>query len=297
MRPRLGEGVDEERLRQPAVALVAAYGEPVDVPRRAVVGDQDQRDAHDRGVGVEGDPEVPRLEARPAGRRGLEVLEALAVAHRPLEERVLQHVVGGAQLAGLGRPDDVAVRQVALRDRRARGELEHPAGPPHAEAEVLQQPVAGRALRHRHPDDARADAAAEVLEPVRPARCRSRGRGGRGGRRCRRGRRPSARRTPPGSRRRRRRPSGRRGRGWACAQSLTMSASSMATSPMSSCSWAAISTKTACASDFCRGRVVRPAGRAGGCWSGMGKVCCLTWRAVARLSPVSEPAGECPIPP
>ena len=44
------------------------------------------------------------------------------------------------------------------------------------------------------------------------------------------------------------------------AQSLTMSDSSMETTPMSSRSWAAISSKTARASVFCRGRVVRPVG-------------------------------------
>ena len=35
----------------------------------------------------------------------------------------------------------------ALRDRRARGELQHPAVPAHVVAERLEQPVAGRALR------------------------------------------------------------------------------------------------------------------------------------------------------
>ena len=55
-----------------------------------------------------GHPQVPRLEPGPAAGRGGEVLERLPVAHRPLEEGVLQDVVGRAQLVGPSRADDVA---------------------------------------------------------------------------------------------------------------------------------------------------------------------------------------------
>ena len=48
-----GEGVDEQRLGDPAVALVASYGEAVDVRRRPVVRDEDQRDADDGAAVVE----------------------------------------------------------------------------------------------------------------------------------------------------------------------------------------------------------------------------------------------------
>lgn len=77
MGPGLGEGVHEQGLGQAPVALVAAHGQPVDVPGGAVVGHEDQRDADDRALGVDDDAQVPRLEARTTGRRGDEVLVGL----------------------------------------------------------------------------------------------------------------------------------------------------------------------------------------------------------------------------
>ena len=69
-----------------------------------------------------------------------------------------------------GRPDRVALGYVAGRDGGTIGQLEHPALPAHVVAERLQQPVTGRALRHRHADHRGAASTCGVLHPARERR-------------------------------------------------------------------------------------------------------------------------------
>ena len=61
--------------------------------------------ADDLAAGIGHHPEVPRLEARAPDGRGEEVLVGLALAHGPLEERVLLDDVGGGVVVGRGRAD------------------------------------------------------------------------------------------------------------------------------------------------------------------------------------------------
>ena len=80
---------------RPAVALVAAYGEPGDERlggRSVVLGgvDRDRGDADDLARGVGDDPQHPGLEAGSAHDHGAEVLVGLPLADRPLEEGVLE---------------------------------------------------------------------------------------------------------------------------------------------------------------------------------------------------------------
>ena len=163
------ERVDHEGLSEAAAALVAAYGEPGDVRLgvAAVVGlrDHDVGDADDAALGVGDDAEVPRLEAGAALDRGHEVVVGLALAHRPLEEGVLDDLVRGGPLVGPGLADGVPLGQLAADDLGAFRQLQHPAGVAHVVAERLEQPVTGRALRHGHADDRGAAAAGGVLHP------------------------------------------------------------------------------------------------------------------------------------
>ena len=152
-----------------------------------------------------------------------------------------------------------------MRHRRALGQLEHPAGPADVVAELLQQPVAVGALRHRAADggvavllrrglhpagQGGADAAAAVLRstpasprlaPISSPNATSRS--------------PCHRRTRPSS-------CVAKSKLGRC-QSASKSAASTSTRPMSCCCWAAATAKTASRSAAVYGAAVRPAGRSG----------------------------------
>ena len=103
-------------------------------------------------------------------RGGQEVVVGLALAHRPLEERVLDDLVDRGVLLGRRLADRVALGEGALLDLRALGEGEHPAGPADLPAELLQQPVAGRALGDRAADHGAAELAGARAHPGRERR-------------------------------------------------------------------------------------------------------------------------------
>ena len=171
----LAERVDHQGLRQSTVALVAADGEPGDVRLRrpTVLGGRERhvRDPDDVAGAVGHDPDLPRLEAGPAGGLGEEVVVGLALPDRPLQERVLEDGVHGRVLTGLGGTDGVALGQRALHDRGAGRQLQHPAGPPHPVAEVRQQEVSRGALRDRHADHRAAAGPGGILHPA--GQCRA----------------------------------------------------------------------------------------------------------------------------
>src|SRR5690606_13985577 len=84
------EGVVQQHLRQAAPALVAAYGQAVDVALGDAVDlGADQHGRTDHGLlGVDDDPELPGLVAGTFQNRRPELLERLPSAIRPLQERV-----------------------------------------------------------------------------------------------------------------------------------------------------------------------------------------------------------------
>ena len=195
---------------------------------------------------------------------GGEVRVVLAVADRPLQEGVLDDVVGGGGTPSrLGLADVVPLGQRALGDLRALGQLEHPAGPADVVAERLQQPVAGRSPAGTGmPRTVMPRPRAQLLHPARQGGADARGRAYAGwtaasprsaSRDLGVGDQPVAVEDADGARARRR-SSGR-------CQSPTMSASSISTSPRSASSWAAITSKTARASAAASGRLVSPSGR------------------------------------
>ncbi len=105
------------------------------------------------------------------------VLEGLALADRPLEERVLLDRPAGPVVVLGGGAARRTPRAGRARDRGAGRQLEHPAVPPGVVAERGEQPVARRALRHRHADERRALLPGLGLHPARRSRCRCRGPG------------------------------------------------------------------------------------------------------------------------
>ena len=153
--PGRRERVDEQALGEPAVALVLAGGEPGDVPvrRRSLWTTACPTTA------PSGSTTTRRFHGSKPGRCDTSAAKSskrLALAHRPLEERVLgdrparSRTPRASPRARRSRPAAAAPRSCG-----ARGQLEHPAGPPHVVAERLEQPVARRALGHRHADDRR----------------------------------------------------------------------------------------------------------------------------------------------
>ena len=166
--PRLAERVLEQRPRQPAAAVLARDGELID-PALVPLDHQQQR-ARDL-VAAHGERQQRRLEAGALERGCPPVLEARAVAVRPLRERAVDHVVGDPLVAGAERADRVAGRERGRRGLGHEVQREEPVLPARLVAvRGEQRPRGGVVLRERLRAVLRAELPRGRLRPAEQPR-------------------------------------------------------------------------------------------------------------------------------